>query len=1007
MKKVILTMLVCATALFSIAQHTLIFTNPDKLFQEGTELFQVRKYAASYRDFEEYLKQAKITDAGMILEARYYLAANAYELRQADAYKQLEKYLITYPQTPYYDQVQLMLGMLDYEKKNYKQALAHFSLVDDSHLSSKDLTDYLFCRGYANLETGDYNKALNIFKTLKAMNTVNRPKALYYTGYTEYKLGNYDEALPDLLTVENHPDFADAAPYYVTQIYYSKGNYPEVDKRAESLLKKYPNNPNNSEIYRIAGERAFTNGDYDKAISNLRKYEGIIQKMLRNDKYFLGVALLKTGNANDAIRYLADATSEKDELGESAYLQLGNAYIKTNDKQYARLAYESALQTKFNPEVREEALFNYALTTYETNPAFGESVKAFEEFLAEFPNSKHADKAYDYLADVYLTTKNYNEAYKSISKLKKLNSKLKNTKQYIEYQLGTQSFTSSNYLNAIEYFTLAVQTAPQGKYLADVYYWQAESYYRLKDYKDSQSNLNEFFSQPNVASNVNYVQALYSIGYTYFSQKKYTEALSWFLKYADAEKNKSSNTYADALNRIGDGYFYQRNFTEADNYYQKAINASPANGDYGLFQSAYTAGLQKKYLLKIDKLRQLLQKYPRSDYNDDALYEMARAYLMLPNNAKAIETYQQLTSDYPNSSLASKAILETGMVYYNENNYDKAISEFKKVITDYPASEEANTAMQSLETIYVDRGDVNDYIDYLKSLGLKMTNSSLAHQDSISFEAAEKQYLQQSYDKAISNLNTYLDKFCPNGKFCPTAQYYLADIYYRTQDKVSALAAFDKVLSQPGNPYTEEAALHAAEIAFDEKNYADAMEYFKKLDKYAQTTENKNIARLGVLRTSYFLNNDGQTISIASEIINDVKSTDEMRTEAFLNRAKAYNRQNKPSDALKDLRQINIDTRTSIGAEAKYLTVETLYKLNRLNDTEDEILDFAKKNTPFQYWLARSFVVLSDVYVQKGNDFQAKQYLLSLQKNYTVKNDVQDMIETRLNDIAAREKSKQ
>ena len=1007
LKKRTFALLLCAVSLtISFAQHTMVFTHPDKLFHQGKELYELRKYAASYRYFEEYIKQTKPTDAGMRLQAAYYLAANAYELRQTDAQKQLEIHLETYPHTPYYDRAHYMLGILDYERKRYAQAITHFRLVDDTHLNDKEQVDYLFARGYANLETGNYTKALEIFKTLKAMNTANRPKALYYTGYTQYKLGNYDAALPDLLAIESHPAFADAAPYYITQIYFAQKNYPEVDKRADALLKKYPNNPNNAELYRIAGERAFAAGNYAKAVSHLKNYEKMVPKVMRNDMYYLGVALLKISKPEEALKYLADVTSEKDELTESAYLQLGNAYVKLGNKTNARLVYESALRTKFNPQVREEALFNYALTTYETNTAFGESVRAFEQFLNEFPNSKYTERAYDYLAEVYLTSNNYIAAYQSISQIKNPTPKLRDAKQYIEYQLGTNAFADANYSRARYYFSNALQTSPQGKYLADVYYWRAESNYRIEEYGAAELDLTRYFSQPNVADNVNHTQALYSMGYVKFNQKKYDDALNWFLRYLAAEKNKKSTTYADALNRIGDGYFNQRNFTQAAQYYDKATETSPGAGDYGLFQSAYTAGLQKNYQSKIDKLNKLLQKYPRSSYNDDAIYEMARAYLMMQNDEKAVEMYHKLTANYPNSTLAPKAMLEAGMVYFNNDLNDKAANEFKSVIAAYPASEEAGTALESLEAIYVEKGDAEGYIAYVKSLGMTMNKASVSRQDSVTFAVAEKQYMQEAFDRAIPNLNAYINKFCPNGKFCATAQYYLADSYYRLKDKENALAAYNVILNTSGSPHMEKSALRAAEIAFDRKNYAAAMSYFKKLETHAQTAENKNIARLGVLRTGYFLNNDAETIVIAGEILADGKSTEAMRTEALLNRAKAYNRQSKLTDALKDLKQIRIDTRTVIGAEAKFLTGETLYKMNKLNEAEAEVLDFGKKNTPHQYWLARAFIVLADVHIQKGDDFQAKQYLLSLQKNYTAKDDVQEMINTRLNAISAREKSK-
>lgn len=1000
-KKIIISMLVSLVFFTANSQHSIRFTHPDNLFHEGKELFDQRKFAASYRCFEDFLKTAVPTNAGMIQEAEFYLAGNAYELRQQNAEELLLKYVEEHPYTPFWDKSYAMLGNLRYEDKDYQKALNYFRLVDETHLVEHEKVDYLFSRGYANLATGNNSKALDIFNTLKKMNSPHQAAARYYTGYTEYMLKNYDAALTDLLVVEKHPEFEDIAPYYVAQIYYAGKNYPEMEKRADMLLKKYPENKNNAELYRMIGEKAYTEGNYLKAIENLKRYESLFSQVLRNDVYYLGVSYLKTNQPADAVKYLSKVTTQQDEMSESAYLQLGNAYVALGDKNNARMAYEVATRTNFNPKVREEALYNYALTTYETNAAFGESVNAFEQFIREYPNSNNIDKAYDYLSTVYLTSKNYEAAYQSILKIKNLTPKLLETKQYLEYQVGTEAFTAGNYSRAAEFFTKALQSAPNGRYLADAYYWRSESNYRLNYFSRSAADLTAFFNLPGVTVNPNYVQAFYSLGYAYFRQQKYSDSLSWFLKFLDNEKNTQSPMYFDALNRVGDAYFSARNFSRATEYYERAMS-DPSKGDYALFQSAYMSGLQKNYQQKIIKLEQLLKLYPNSEYGDDALYEIGRSFVMLENNMKVIENNRRLLATYPNSVIAPKAQLEIGMVYFNENDYDNAIPVFKKVIADYPMSEEAETALESLETVHINTNNVNSYMDYVKSLGRPVDRNAEVRADSITFIAAEKQYIAGNYSGAISSFSEYLQRYCPSGKFCALAQNYLADSYYSSNNRQKALEEYAKITTQKGNPYAEEAALRAAEIAFDGKDYSAAMSYFKKLDEVAQSTENKNIARLGVLRSSYMLNDEAQTIQIAGEIAADPKSTADMKSEALLNRAKVYVKQNKPSDAMKDLSGINIDTRTSIGAEAKYMLSEVYFRLNQLNNAEKEVLDFAKTGTPHQYWLARSFVVLSDVYIQKGDDFQAKQYLLSLQKNYTAKNDIQEMINSRLNVIDAR-----
>ncbi|HEY6913394.1 MAG TPA: hypothetical protein VI413_01870, partial [Paludibacter sp.] len=147
------------------------------------------------------------------------------------------------------------------------------------------------------------------------------------------------------------------------------------------------------------------------------------------------------------------------------------------------------------------------------------------------------------------------------------------------------------------------------------------------------------------------------------------------------------------------------------------------------------------------------------------------------------------------------------------------------------------------------------------------------------------------------------------------------------------------------------------------------------------------------------------TINIVNEIMTDPRSSDELKAEARYNRAKAYIALGQSSQATSDLKLLATETRTANGAESKYLLANLYFEQGKLADTEKEVLDFAKKNTPHQFWLARSFVLLADVYIKQNNDFQAKQYLLSLQKNYTTADVIQTLITDRLNAISEREKN--
>ena len=62
-------------------------------------------------------------------------------------------------------------------------------------------------------------------------------------------------------------------------------------------------------------------------------------------------------------------------------------------------------------------------------------------------------------------------------------------------------------------------------------------------------------------------------------------------------------------------------------------------------------------------------------------------------------------------------------------------------------------------------------------------------------------------------------------------------------------------------------------------------------------------------------------------------------------------------------------------------------------------MSFTQKQTTQQYWLAKSLLLLSDINVLRKELFKAKQYLLALQKNYHVQDDIQTIILDKLQHI--------
>jgi hypothetical protein len=69
------------------------------------------------------------------------------------------------------------------------------------------------------------------------------------------------------------------------------------------------------------------------------------------------------------------------------------------------------------------------------------------------------------------------------------------------------------------------------------------------------------------------------------------------------------------------------------------------------------------------------------------------------------------------------------------------------------------------------------------------------------------------------------------------------------------------------------------------------------------------------------------------------------------------------------------------------MVCEYYFENNKLKEAENEVNDFIEKNTPHQYWLAKSFILLAHVYEKQNDLFQATNTLKSIIENYEIKGD--------------------
>jgi len=1002
--------LLCASGLFALhvtAQEAKQQSQPDMLFNKGIELFEKGNYVSAQKHFKEFSQLAPINQIHLKGEAEFYYALCAIELFNNDAEYLIRTFINSYPDNQKVNVAFFQLAKLRYRERNYSDAIYWFNQTNRNGLSFEQKAELLFKMGYSQFMLNEFDLASRAFFEVKDTKNKYSSPATYYYSHIAYTQRNYATALKGFQKLSNDETFSPLVPYYIAQIYYKQREYEKVVEYAPPVLenatpKRAP------EIARLIGESLYRLRRYDEAVPYIEQFVEKASSLTRNDNYLVGFIYHRNIKHDEAVKYLERVATEDDTLSQNAYYHLADCYINIGDKVKARQAFSMASKYSYDMAIKEDALFNFAKITFETlyNP-FNEAIEAFRSYIELFPNSPRIDEAHNYLVLAYTSTKNYGQALASLDMIKNKDASIRQAYQRVAFFRGIELFQNLNFTEAIEKFTLSLQYPEYNKSLSALaLYWRGEAYYRTESFQQAANDYNQFLLSPGSFDLAEYKMAHYNLGYANFKLKNYDEAIVWFRKYTTQNHDTKTTYLGDAYNRIADSYYILRRYWVALDYYENAINTNTIDVDYAILQRGIAFGLVERPQKKVEALLSLVENHQESDFMDDALFELAETYMSMGETSNAIKYYSQIQENFPGSSYFVKALVQLGIAAYNNNESDNAMQYYKRVVEEFPGSTEAKNALIGIRNIYVDNGNVDDYFSYASRLG-SLGNVSMAEKDSLSYMAAERVYMSGNCQKALQNLSKYIEEF-PKGNFILNAHYYMGDCYYKTNQFDNALKAFNQVIQRQKNPFTEQTLIAASAIYMQQNKYAEAYEVYSMLESLADLKSSLLDARLGMMRTAEKLNNHQEVVEAAAKVLITEKLPSELETEARFSRANALVKLDRLSDAFNEYARVSLNLKTKQGAEAKYRMAQIYFERGELIKAEKEVFSFANKNTPHQYWLAKSFILLADVYIVQDDFFQAKATLQSVIDGYSKTEDgIIDEASEKLTQLVKNEKEKQ
>lgn len=994
--KIIRQLLVLVTAIFTCFN---VYAQSSQRYQSAVELYNKELYADAQQQLMQAKKETSPTDRTMHANIDFYDIMCAVRLKQANAETTAKQYLEDYPESGRKSQVILAVALSNFDKESYSKAIEWFANINQNNLNNSEQGEFAFKYGYSLLKTNELNKAaeqLALVKDSEKSRYANA--ATFYYAHIAYEQQKYAAALKHFKKVKDVPEFEDIVPFYLLQIAFYQKEYDKVLTEGQKVYKN-ASDIRATEIARMMAESYVHKKSYAAALEWFEKYEKHLKgAMPPADSYLMALAYFELQRYKEASTLLAKQAITNDALGQNVAYLLGASYLNGNEKQKALTAFEKAYTINANKELALDAELNRAKLIFDLN----NDTKALVAFVENHPESAQQNEIRSILLNVYISEKRFQEAIDLVQNAASPTGSDFSALQKAAYYSGLELYKEGKYVEAGKSFKLSLQHSSQNAELtALAKYWLAETDYRMGDYVKARRDLSEYLkSSDDFDHTMEYKMAHYTLGYCYFKEEDYSNAITWFRKFAGFSNMSKSPFVADAYNRIGDCYFTQREFGEASKSYEKAYNLNLASPDYSLFQNAMAQGMAGKDAKKSELLNRVIAQYKTSAFVPAAWYELGRIDVNAGKYADATKSFDVIVKNYNQSDYYPKALLELGLIQLNLSNDDKALTYYQQIVEQFPNTPEAQSALLGIKNIHMERGTVNDYFAY--SSGLSGNPAELEEsKDSLTFASAERFYLQENCERAITALKGYLQ--LPDAKQATAASYYLGDCLYKSKKYKECIEPLSYVIEQPQNELTNNALTRYAQAAWEIQDYNNAAKAFSRIAQEFEDEKQATDGAIWAMRAYYAAKNYPSTVNAATQFL-AIKGVDaEVIREARFIKAKSLQELNQADQAFELFETLSKDTKTAEGAEASYQLAKMLFDKGEYDKTEKEVIRFSESKTPYMSWLARSFMVLGDVYVQRENYFQARETYKSILNGYNNKEDgILGEVQERINAIQGK-----
>ena len=723
-------------------------------------------------------------------------------------------------------QSQYYITQIEYNKKRYRDVIEQGKALLDQHANDYFDAELNRLIGESYYHLGNDTEARTYLRRY-----LNNPEgepyrtAAYTMGVLDYRDGNYQSVVNDMLHVGDESDalsqsaylyigqakrqlgdinganmaFQQAAmmdcdksvketAYYNYAVGVSKGARTPFDKSVdlfEDFLNQYPNSRYKDNVEGYLVDAYMSTTDYQRALTSINRINKPGAKVLKakqNILYNLGVQALANNHNNDAANYFKQAIDvgnyDKTALNESRLWLAEAKYRGGNYKEAAKYQQEYVKAADKSDENYGIAQYNLGYSLLNQN-RYSEAKTAFQNAIASKQLSSELQaSAYQGIGQAQYYLRDFSGAQASYDQALRLD---KNTSgDYSMYQKGIMMGLSHQYADEINQMDALVKAYPNSD-LAP------------------QAMLEKGNAQALLGKNS---EALATYATLLKNYPKSVEARKGLLQTALV--NKSMDNEDDAIEA----------YKKVIKQYPTSDEAQAAAEDLKLIYA------DRGQLAEYGKFLNSVPNAPKIDVNEVERLTFEAAEKAAIDSKPNIEKMQKYLKDYPAGAYVAKAKYYIARYHYGKGNYNEAMTAIDESLQGGGDASYAQDALAMRSDILTRQGKLADALQSYKDLAERATsddNRTLAQ-----LGAMRVAKTMGNWNEVQLITRTLLDRGGLTANEEKEVNLDRALAFAQVGNTQEAETAFRALAKDPSNEYGAQASYELSRMQYEMGNYKGA-----------------------------------------------------------------------------------------------------------------------------------------------------------------------------------------